>query len=245
MLISAAKLERYWGVHPDRILHIGAHEAEELAEYQRLGWGTVRVVWVEAMPASVAFLRERLKGLSHHELIDAVAWNVTGDTISFSVASNGESSSALALKDHLVEYPHIVVVQTLTLTTTALAEVVDFDGLGSVDLVNLDIQGAELRALQGIESQLWRVRAIYSEINKRELYEGCALLPEMDVWLRARGFVRVDWELMPTGWGDGLWLRESELPHFVRARRWIRWLSDSGPRLNAFARRIARRARGR
>ncbi len=241
VLISAAKLERFWGLHPSTIVHIGAHHAEELVDYERMGWGSESVVWVEAMPASLEFLRAHLQRLPHHELVDALAWDVSGQTVTFSIASNSESSSALPMKEHLALYPHVVVESTVTLTTTALCDAVDFARLDRIDLVNLDIQGAELRALQGFEAELWRVQAIYSEVNVRELYEGCALLPQMDSWLQERGFIRVDWELLPAGWGDALWLRAAQVPRFTRIRRRLRKLTNAGPRLDAFARRIARR----
>ncbi len=241
MLIPPPKLERYWGLHPDLILHIGAHLAEEREAYERMAWGSTRVIWVEAMPESAAILREQFKGQAQHELVEALAWDVSGETVTFSIANNGESSSALAMKDHLVQYPHIVVESRLEMTTTALADILDFEDLGRIDLVNLDIQGAELRALQGLEPQLWRVDAIFSEVNKRELYAGGALLPEMDEWLGARGFTRVDWEMLPAGWGDALWLRDGARPTGARVRRFARRLPETPSRLDRFARRMGRR----
>lgn len=38
MLIHADFLRVIWGVTADRILHIGAHEAEELEDYSKQGW---------------------------------------------------------------------------------------------------------------------------------------------------------------------------------------------------------------
>jgi hypothetical protein len=44
-------------------------------------------------------------------------------------------------------------------------------------------------------------------VNERELYRGCALLPEVDAFLGARGFQRVATKMTPHGWGDSFFKR--------------------------------------
>ena len=48
---------------------------------------------------------------------------------------------------------------------------------------------------------------IYAEVNTKELYAGCAQLPELDAWLDARGFKRVEISMTGWGWGDALYVR--------------------------------------
>jgi len=96
-------------------------------------------------------------------------------------------------------------VRTVTLDTL-------FEKLGiphdRYDVANLDIQGAELMALRGAEKILAGVRAVYTEVNTKELYVGCAQLGEIDEFLGARGFVRVALKVLTHGWGDGLYVRK-------------------------------------
>ena len=49
--------------------------------------------------------------------------------------------------------------------------------------------------------------AQYLEVNEKELYKGCGLLPEMDVFLETHGFKRVLMEMTCHGWGDALYVR--------------------------------------
>lgn len=219
MLISPAELQRYWNLHPDTVIHIGAHEAEELELYTQLGWGATHTVWVEALADKAEAVRRKTEQLPNHTVMNIVAWNATGETVTFNEASNGESSSALEFGTHATVYPNIVFTDSSERTTHRIVDALDFDALGSVGLVNLDIQGAELKALQGFGDAIDRVEAIYSEVNTAELYVGCAQLTDLDEWLSARGFVRADWEMLPQQWGDALWLRSSRLPADADRRR--------------------------
>ncbi len=73
--------------------------------------------------------------------------------------------------------------------------------------MNFDIQGAEIKALKGAECVLPFANALYMEVNVEELYKGCGLLPEMDAYLKERGFDRVLTRMIPKGWDDALYIR--------------------------------------
>lgn len=236
MLISANRLQKIWGLHPEVLLHIGAHEAEELDDYIRLGWGSTSTIWVEALPAKFEKVRERVAHLPNQRVINAVLWNESGVEIDFQETTNGQSSSALGLKDHADVYTDITVKKVWKFRTTTAADIVPFAELGRIGLLNIDIQGAELRALQGFGKGLDNVDAVYSEVNLRELYEGLALFDELDAWLRSRGFALVDSELLPAvGWGDALWIRSTRLPSNVRGRRALRRFLDLPRRVKFLA----------
>ena len=74
--------------------------------------------------------------------------------------------------------------------------------------MNLDIQGAELLALKGSNKILQSIKAIYTEINYDEIYKDCALIDELDEYLKKFNFKRV-FTTTPESeyWGDALYLR--------------------------------------
>ena len=232
MLISVDQLARYWGLRPNRILHIGAHAAEERESYAAAGWGKDMTVWVEADPESVAVSRMRVGNAENVAVVEALAWDQTGEELDFWVTSNGESSSALPLAEHADLYPSIEVVGKLALKSVALSECDGVAGRGPYGFVNLDIQGAELRALVGLGALLDNVDAVYCEVFTRPLYTGLNSLHDVDDYLGGRGFIRVDLDMTSDGWGDGLWLRHHARPRGVRMRRLAR-------RAEARLRRIA------
>jgi hypothetical protein len=74
----------------------------------------------------------------------------------------------------------------------------------------LDVQGAELKVLEGF-SNFDKVQCLYTEISRKEIYDGGVLFEELDVFLEEKGFtihpaVR---ENIPEFHGDVLYIRKS------------------------------------
>ena len=88
----------------------------------------------------------------------------------------------------------------------------------SYNFLNLDIQGAELKALKGMEEYLSKVDYIYTEVNSEYVYEKCAIVNEIDSYLMAFGFIRTetawyseDGGRSSHGWGDAFYIRTEKL----------------------------------
>lgn len=200
MLIGPRTLRKRLGVQPRGVLHVGAHQAEELEDYRKEGFGPV--IWVEAQPSLIPHLVERVKG-SEDLVLEGVAFSRTGETLTFNVASNGQSSSVYEMNEHLIHYPNIHNVVQIEVQTVRLDELVPDNA--DFDFVNLDIQGAELDALQGLSARLHQVRWIYTEVNRENLYHGIPLVAELDTFLKAKGFFRAVTAWTRAGWGDALY----------------------------------------
>jgi hypothetical protein len=57
-----------------------------------------------------------------------------------------------------------------------------------IDFMWLDLQGYELKALQGAEELLKQVSVIHIEVSHKPLFENGVLYPDLREWLGARGF---------------------------------------------------------
>jgi FkbM family methyltransferase len=200
MLIPLSEMISRHSLAITGVLHVGAHEAEENDAYLAAGIPQHTIYWVDAIPDLCNRLRARLPNIINAAVSDTAA------PAEFHVTNNVQSSSLLPLKTHLVEHPTVYVVRTVQTTTQLLDNVVEQYRI-RVNFLNLDIQGAELKCLKGFEKSLHMIDYIYAEVNERELYAGCALLPEMDAWLSAHGFDRVDTSMTTHGWGDALYVR--------------------------------------
>ncbi len=78
---------------------------------------------------------------------------------------------------------------TATVATTTLDTWAERTRSGPIDVLKVDVQGAELDVLRGGERSLAAVRALELEVEFQALYVGQALFGDVDEYLRARGFV--------------------------------------------------------
>ena len=65
------------------------------------------------------------------------------------------------------------------------------NNIGPIDLVWMDVQGAELHALKGMGESLHNVKAILTEAGTKAYYEGHTLFPEIQAYLAQFGFVHL------------------------------------------------------
>jgi FkbM family methyltransferase len=183
------------------IIHIGAHKCEEESLYTSLGLSSQKILWIEANP-------ELVKSQSHRpNLYQAVISDKDDELVQFMITNNGESSSIYNFKTHEQEHPHVVEIGRVSLYTTTLDTFYDTHHLAydQFDVMNIDIQGAELVAFKGATRILPFLRAIYAEVNEKELYDGCGMIDQVDSYLSQFGFRRVITSMTKHGWGDALY----------------------------------------
>ena len=61
-------------------------------------------------------------------------------------------------------------------------------------------------ALQGGINSIKHVKALYLEVNERELYKKCGLITDIDNFLSQYNFKRVVTRMTCHGWGDALYI---------------------------------------
>jgi FkbM family methyltransferase len=208
MLIQLKSMIHEFNLKINGIIHIGAHEAEEYESYIDNGIFPENQLWIEALPEKVDFINKKYPDLN---VINALLSNTIDDNIIFNITNNYQSSSILNLKHHLIAHPDVYVKNKLTMKTNTLENIFKQNKLNILkyNFINIDIQGAELLALDGAGYLLNNIDYIYSEINEKELYEGCATISIFDLFLKQKGFVRVKSEMTHYGWGDALYIKET------------------------------------
>lgn len=206
MLISLQDIHTKYNMQVNGVLHIGAHYGEESADYRRLKYSPV--YWIEADPSSIPTLKAKVGRYGHH-VVEALVSDKPGE-VKFNIANNGQSSSMLEFKTHAKEHPDVVFTGSEMINATTVDDLLAEKVISRCNFMNLDIQGAELMALKGAEDYLQTVDYIYTEVNKKELYAGCALLHQLDTFLDDHGFERVELAMTPHGWGDALFVRRDE-----------------------------------
>jgi FkbM family methyltransferase len=191
-------LRAFPSFRPRVIAHIGAHLAEELADYEAAAPETI--VWVEADPELyarlVASVEARKSPSVRHICVNALITEVAGERVRFYHFSNdGQSSSIFRAAENLrLNWPEVQETgRELLLPSDTLANVLAGVSIAPehLDLLVLDVQGAELLALQGSGPYLDHVKFLEVEASTIPIYEGAPLFRELDPWIVARGFRRL------------------------------------------------------
>jgi FkbM family methyltransferase len=203
MLISLHELVDKYNIRLKGILHVGAHECEELRIYENYIERN-QVLWIEAMEDKVKLCRERYPGL---RIENAVVSNVE-EKVVFNISNNGQSSSILDLGLHSQLYPDIVYVDKKEVQAVPLRSILPNHRDIHFNFINLDIQGAELKALMGMEEYLPNIDYIYTEVNCDDVYRDGALIWEIDMFLERYGFVRMEVKWYGKDkWGDAFYVK--------------------------------------
>lgn len=209
MLIPFSKLCQVFQLQIKGILHVGAHECEELKDYILNGVSNQNIFWVEAMPDKVELIKNNPQIQIFQALIDIE----DNKNIPFYITNNGQSSSLLEFGSHATNHPHVEVVKQINLITTRLDTLIDNQNIPiqNINFLNLDVQGVELRALKSMEKYLQHIDFIYTEVNSEEVYKKCDLIQDMDSYLLTFGFKRVATRMVDNvGWGDAFYIKTKE-----------------------------------
>jgi FkbM family methyltransferase len=102
------------------------------------------------------------------------------------------------------EYPAEKYAQTeVEVDCTRLDDLCRELQIDTIDLIWMDLQGAELLALQSAGELLDKVRYIYTEVSHRPIYDGQCLFDDVDAFLVTNGF-RVCTKIDRTRWQQNL-----------------------------------------
>jgi FkbM family methyltransferase len=180
---------------------VGAHECEELSEYEKY-ISRDKILWVEALPDKVELCKHRYNGL---QIVNAVVSDNVEDVI-FKVSNNGQSSSILDFGLHSLYHPQVHYVKSFQAKTSLLADILPKYDI-PYNFINLDIQGAELKALKGMENYMNMIDYLYTEVNSDYVYKDCALITELDEYLKQFKLYRMETKWTDCKWGDAFYMR--------------------------------------
>jgi FkbM family methyltransferase len=199
---------------PHGVIHVGAHAGQEFQGYQAAGiaWG----LYIDALPSAYEQLRATLANAPNHLAINALCSDFDGIETDFHIASNeGQSSSMLEFGWHSDQHPEVEFTRTERMTTRKLDTVVDEICAAHpqinpnlLDCLVLDVQGSELRVLQGAHRCLTRASYVYTEVNEGGLYRNDCSLDDIIAIMRLYRFRLKNLVINCHHWGDALFVRE-------------------------------------
>jgi FkbM family methyltransferase len=188
-------------VKPRGVIHVGANTCQELPLY--LSHGIENRIWVEPI--------KQLDFPKGEKVINiAISDKVIENDFMYLANNNGESSSLLKPLKHIDLYQEINFSQSFVVTdVTTLGRILENPSLfpAKYNYLVLDIQGAELKALNGLGFYQSHFDVIITEAYTQELYENCGKLHEIEAFLSNYKLVEFAPEI-GKGWGDAAFIRK-------------------------------------
>lgn len=205
MQISLNELIKKYNIVIRGILHIGAHECEEINFYEQF-ISRDNILWIEAIPDKVNICKNRFLKIN---IENAVVSDKEEDII-FNISNNYQSSSIFDFGLHSFYHPEIYYIDKLHCRTKLLKNIIPKYNI-DFNFLNLDIQGAELKALKGMDTYLLSFDCIYTEVSSENVYQGGALITELDEYLKQYNFIRVETFWTPYKWGEAFYVKKNYL----------------------------------
>lgn len=174
------------------VLDVGAFDGGFLAGLER----SVRVnraVLVEPQPEKAARLRTRFPPPDYTVCEAAVSDEIGVMELEVSPGATS-TASLLRIRGEMPELSRLDLQdrRLIRVKTDTIEAIADRTALTHIDLMKLDVQGAELLALGGAERALARTTWLYVELSFRPLYAGACLIQEVVDAVREADFILVD-----------------------------------------------------
>lgn len=198
MDIPAALIK--YGVTAKGVIQIGSHHGEEVPIWNQMG---IPQVHFEPVRANYMKMMAEFPDLTVFPV--ALGRYPGVQKMNVETINGGQSCSLLKPKTHLELLPWIqfdrqeqVIVMPLDM----------FNLRDSYNFIYMDAQGFELEILKGaVETINHGIDVIMTEVNATEVFEGCAIVKDIDHFLWMMGFDRVETNWHGGDFGDALYIR--------------------------------------
>ena len=171
------------------IFEIGVHIGKDTERIKELT-GSNFIYGFEPDPRNIQILNERNRLSLFEKFYDCALSNLDGESIFYLSSGHppevykdpdinkewSASNSLKAPKNHLDIHTWCKFEERLNVKTLRMDHVCNEIGLNKIDLVWMDVQGAEDLVIEGMGEFKNNIRFIYTEYNNNDLYDGSPTL---------------------------------------------------------------------
>ena len=172
---------------PFCVVDIGAHDGDFTRAFSSK-YEVARALLIEALPHKAEKLRSEF-GPPKYTVAECAASDRTG-IVDFEMNEEEATSSLLKIHRHLPELSGVSLGKstTLAIRTRTLDDIAAEAGISEIDLLKIDVQGAEGQVLAGASQSLKRTRFVWVEVSFKPLYENSPTFFDIYAQLDAAGF---------------------------------------------------------
>ena len=194
------------------ILDIGSRDGEVSIAFKRY-FPNAKIYAFECNPQAIAICKKNFLKHPDIHLVEKAVSDICGN-ISFypvdlehSPSKNLGGSSIFPINP---DYPYDKIYQTkIEVEAITLDTWMDAVGLNGVDIVWMDLQGAELKALQGLGRKIENIKLIYTGVAFVEIYKNQPLFDTVDKYLSSHNFYLYrQMHMAEHGWGNLLYVNK-------------------------------------
>jgi FkbM family methyltransferase len=209
--------QQFGGATPRVILDVGSRDLQESMQMSR-AWPDAKIFAFEPNPDQFKICAEEAKNYPNIQVFEYAAGDVE-ELVTFYVVDGNAGASSILEPIHMPggwdnQYQDRTWRAIPGIQVKRLDTVLDSLGVDAVDLVWIDVQGNEFRALTGLGKYINDVKIIHAEAALRPYYKGQVVKDELEGWLNEQGF---DTEFLdlnaqqehPYGESDMLCIRKS------------------------------------
>lgn len=169
------------------IFDIGSRDGHQSVEFKNW-FPEAKIIAFEANPNQISEMKRVTNGYDI-QIVQKALGNYNGKTKFFICRNNVGASSLFKVNDHLrsKEWPQYEIETGIVRLDTWCSD----NKIKEIDLLWMDVQGAEKVVAEGIGDLLYNVKAICSEAEIEHMYHGSSLKKDLDELLSKYGFEEI------------------------------------------------------
>jgi FkbM family methyltransferase len=188
------------------IVEAGSHKGKDALEMAR-AWPDARIYCFEPNPDLFTKLTENTKKISSIARYPYALSDSSGPSEFYLADGKVDAVSSLLQPGKSFEQRNINFTLSKVSTIT-IDEWADQNSISRIDFLWLDLQGAELKALQGAKKILPTVTAAHIEANLEARYVGAPVYDELRSFMEHNGFCVAAEAFYQKTWGNVLFVRK-------------------------------------
>jgi len=191
-VLKAMKLE------PNVILDIGSRDCLQSLEFAK-HYKNAKIIAFECNPNTIPLCRSNISSTSNIELVEKAVNTYNGKCTFYAIdqektkttwKDGNPGASSLFVSNGAYDVEHYVQ-NSMTVDCCRVDEVLAEKNIQDVDLVWIDLQGAEKLAFESFGESLERVKYIHTEVSYKAIYTNQVMFDELHSFLLAKGFENI------------------------------------------------------
>jgi FkbM family methyltransferase len=191
------------------IFDIGSRDCEQSIEFYNV-FPNSKIYAFECNPNTIDLCKNNIKQYSDRiTLIEGAVCDYDG-TITFypinqkktiTTWKDGNPGASSIFKSNGMYTIETYIQDEITTMCHRLDSVMNKYNISKVDIIWMDLQGAELLALKGLGNYLQNVKYIHTEVSYKEMYSGQVMFDELHKYILSNDFI-IKNNLSLTGWQE-------------------------------------------